>query len=133
MIVADTNLIAYLLIEGERTATARQVYGRNSDWRVPSLWRSEFLSVLATSVRARVLEREQAFEFWRRATTLLSRSECEVDGEDVLRTALRWGISAYDAHFVAAAELLSVPLVTCDRRLVEACAPVARAADGFTG
>ncbi len=34
---------------------------------------------------------------------------------------LRHNLSAYDAAFVALAELLAVPLVTCDGRLASAC------------
>lgn len=131
MIVADTNLVAYLLIAGTWTDVARSVYRRDSDWRLPSLWRSEFLNVLATSVRARVLGRDTSLELWRLATAMFARCESEVDGEAVLRASLRWGISAYDAHFVVAAESLGVPLVTSDRRLLESCASLARSPEDF--
>ncbi|MGZ5446412.1 MAG: hypothetical protein ACXWLY_31220 [Thermoanaerobaculia bacterium] len=55
MIVADTNLVAYLLIEGDKTAAARAVWKKDSRWMLPTLWRSEFLNVLTTAVRSRVL------------------------------------------------------------------------------
>lgn len=51
MIVADTNLIGYLAIQGIHTPKARTAYGRDAIWMVPPLWRSEFLNVLVTSVR----------------------------------------------------------------------------------
>ena len=38
-------------------------------------------------------------------------------GEAVLRTAVRSGLSAYDAQFVVVAEGLSVTLVTGDREI----------------
>ena len=56
MIVVDPNVIAYLLIEGERTEEARRAWLRDRDWLVPPLWRSDYLNVLWVSVRAAVLE-----------------------------------------------------------------------------
>ena len=128
MIVADTNLVSYLLIEGERTETARQVWAKDSDWMLPTLWRSEFLNVLATMVRVGRLEARDALIAWRRAGDLFRSSEAEPDGEQVLAAAIEYGVSAYDAQFVVVAEMLDVPLVTCDRALVAACPRVAVAA-----
>ena len=51
MIVADTNLIAYLLIDGTFTNEARAVYEKDQDWVAPSSWRSEFRNVLVLSLR----------------------------------------------------------------------------------
>ena len=67
MIVADTNLVAYLLIEGEQTAHARAVWREDPAWKVPSLWRSELLNVLATSHRAGALTADEARLAWQRA------------------------------------------------------------------
>ena len=133
MIVADTNLVAYLVIDGERTEAARRVRMRDADWRLPPLWRSEFLSVLATSVRASVLDEEGALRAWEIATTLFGRCEEEPGGAEVLKTALRYSISAYDAQFVRLAERLEVTLVAGDKRLCSACASFAVSIEEFAG
>ena len=125
MIVADTNLAAYLMIEGTKTAEARRVWTIDSDWVLPPLWRSEFLNVLVLSVKNSVLNKEQAMLAWRRATNLFGRCEQEPEGEEVLQSALKYGISAYDAHFVVLAEKLNLTLVTADRKLCRACPNVA--------
>lgn len=121
MIVADTNLVAYLLIEGERTEVARAVWKKDPGWMLPTLWRSEFLNVLATAVRARVFDLHQARHTWHVALTLFANAEVEPAGEDVLDIAAERSLSAYDAQFVVAATDLDVPLVSADRRLLEAC------------
>lgn len=131
MIVADTNLVAYLLIEGERTAQARRAWERDPAWIVPPLWRSEYLSVLVKSVSARVLTEDQAAIGWQRGITLMRGREREPMGSDVLHTAIRRGLPAYDAQFVVLAETLAAPLVTSDRKILKACPDVAVSLDAF--
>ena len=131
MIIADTNLVSYLLIEGERTPSARDVRRRDPEWVVPPLWRSEFLSVLTTAVRSGVIAEEQALSIWWNANELLSGQEQEPSGESVLTTALQYKISAYDAHFVVLAADLSVPLVTSDRDVAKRCPKLAVTIEDF--
>ena len=132
MIVADTHLVSFLLIDGDRTADARRVYKRDSEWRLPPLWRSEFLNVLTTSVRAEVLTEATAFKAWQNARNLFGRAEHEPTGESVLETALKDGLTAYHAHFVVAAEDLGVTLVTGEPDIVRARPDVAVSIEAFT-
>lgn len=121
MIVADTNLISYLLIEGEKTELARKVWTIDPDWAMPPLWRSEFLSVLVVAVRAGALNEEQAQILLRRSHVFMKAIELEPDGEQVLKLAVERNISAYDAQFVAVAAELKAPLVTADKRILANC------------
>lgn len=132
MIVADTNLVAYLLIEGEKTDVARAVWAADPGWMLPTLWRSEFLNVLTTSVRARVLTLAQAHNTWSLAQTVFGKNEVEPAGQAVLETAAARNLSAYDAQFVVAAENLNVRLITADRRLLKACPDIAMTPETFT-
>ena len=132
MIIADTNLVSYLLIEGERTTAARRVHQQDPDWKLPTLWRSEFLNVLATAVRAGVLERAQAFSVWWTACDLFSHQEIEPDGDQVLSVALERQISAYDAHFVVLAQDLGIPLVTGDAVIARQCPDLTVTIENFT-
>jgi predicted nucleic acid-binding protein len=131
LIVADTNLVAYLLIEGARTALARSVRDADPQWMLPTFWRSEFLNVLTTSIRARVLTLEEAHRTWHRGLILFGAGEFEPSGDEVLDIAAKHGLSAYDAQFVVTAIQLEVPLVTFDGRLVAACPEVAIPAERF--
>ena len=131
MIVADTNLVAYLLIEGEQTPNARAVWDKDPQWALPTIWRSEFLNVLTTSVRARILTLAQAHDTWHIAQTIFGPGEVEPSGDDVLDAASKWKLSAYDAQFVVAALDLGVPLVTTDRQILTACRDIAIAPERF--
>jgi len=103
MIVPDTYIIAYALIEGPRTALARRALTLDPDWRLPALWAHEFLNILATYVQLGGAPRSQALRLWRRATALLNGCVTAVDMELALELAAEHAISAYDAQFVALA------------------------------
>ncbi|HEX8407917.1 MAG TPA: type II toxin-antitoxin system VapC family toxin [Thermoanaerobaculia bacterium] len=98
---------------------------------LPTLWRSEFLNVVAAAMRAGVLTLSQAHDTWRVAQTIFGNSEVEPSGDDVLNAAVDRKLSAYDAQFVVAAADLKVPLVTADRRLQKACPDLAVAPERF--
>lgn len=117
MIVVDTNLLAYLLLPGERTAEADAVFERDPVWAAPLLWRSELRNVLATYERRGALELGVALEIMRDAERLMSGNEYAVPSERVLRTASETTCSAYDCEFAVLARDLSVPLITGDAEL----------------
>ena len=120
MIVADTNLLAYLLLPGERTEAAEGVWRADPDWHAPLLWRSELRNVLALQMRAQDLALPEARAVAREAEGLMDGREHAVDAGHVLRLARASGLSAYDCEFAALAESLSAPLVTADRGLLDA-------------
>ena len=118
MIIADTNLIAYLLIRGQRTAEAEAVYRKDPMWAAPRLWRSEFRNVLVLSLRRKLIGMDEAFEAVERAERLMEGQEFEVESSRVLRLAATSGCSAYDCEFVVLAQNLGVFLVTSDQALI---------------
>ena len=117
MIVADTNLIAYLYLPGRFSSAADAMLLRESDWAVPRLWRSEFRNILATYMRQRLLTADDAVAIYARAAALIGGNEYDVSAPDVLRLAKASQCSAYDCEFVALAQHLDVTLVTADARL----------------
>lgn len=133
MIVVDTNVIAYSLIEGEKTALAQQVAQQDSDWRVPPLWRYEFLNVLVTAARAEIVDAQQAEKLWRTGLNLLLQAERDVDGALALKLAIEGGISAYDAQYIALADSLNTHCVTEDKRILKAFPATAISMEAFCG
>jgi len=117
LIVVDTNVIAYLLIEGDRTNRARSLWRDDPDWRVPPLWRHDFLNVLATFAKRGGADLADTSQLWTRAVDTISPGEIDLDMSAALELAVTSRISAYDAQFITLARRLSVPLVTEDKKL----------------
>lgn len=131
MIVADVNLIAYLLLGGPEQVLAQKVLERDSVWAVPLLWRSEFRSVLAAFMRQRDLGVSDAWRAHELADRLVAGQEFAVPGDRVLHLIASSTCSAYDCEYVALAEELDVPLVTADRQLLRAFGPRAISPKNF--
>jgi predicted nucleic acid-binding protein len=125
VIVADTNLIAYLLVRGQHTGEAEAVYRKDQQWSAPLLWRSEFRNVLVFYLRRRLIGMEEALDTMEQAEQLMRGQEFEVESSRVLRLAGTSGCSAYDCEFVALAHDLGVPLVTSDAALITKFKPTA--------
>lgn len=118
MIVADTNLIVYLLIPNEQSQIARRVFSQDDDWIAPSLWRSEFRNVLAGYMRRQLIALPKAQEIMGIAIRLLTDSEYGSNSNEVLKLVSQSNCSAYDCEFVALAQEFGVPLVTFDQRIL---------------
>lgn len=121
MVVVDTNILAYLLIEGDRTKQAQALYATDSDWRSEAFILVEFSNVLATYRRMHALSRQQAESLLAEAASRV-RELLSVPNLRALRCAERFAVSAYDARFLAVADTLGAKLVTEDAKL-RAAAP----------
>ena len=119
MIVADSNLIASCVLKSEATTAALALLEHDPDWRVPRLWRYEMLNILATMIKAKLLARNDAESTYRQLLDTLRASEKDPDPSAVLSLAERYGISGYDAHFVALARDLGAKLYTQDKELLK--------------
>jgi predicted nucleic acid-binding protein len=133
VIVADTNLIAYLLIDGPRTSLAEAVHGKDPAWSAPLLWRSEFRNVLASYLRRGEMSVASAIEHMDAAEAVMGGNEFGVESPTVLALAQSSRCSAYDCEFVQVALALNVPLVTSDARLLAAFPHAAVAPADFVG
>jgi predicted nucleic acid-binding protein len=133
VIVADTNLIAYLLIRSESSAAAEAVLRQDSVWSAPLLWRSEFRNVLSLYLRRQKGTPAHAVAYMEEAEALLAGNEYQVPSGPVLQLSLDSGCSAYDCEFVHLARELEVPLVTSDRQILRAFPDAAVSMHDFPG
>jgi len=131
VIVVDVNVVAYFLVEGEKTAVARDLLHRDPDWRLPALWRHEYLNVLAMFAREGGATVAEARTLWRRAVELFGPREQSVDMELALVLATENRISAYDAQYIALARQLQTVCITEDQRLLKTFPTLTRAMQAF--
>jgi predicted nucleic acid-binding protein len=119
MIVVDVSVVAYLLIEGDKSPLALQVYQRDAEWCVPALWRYEFLNVLGAYVRQGGGNPEDAEAIWQRAVRWLGGQEKNVDLVQALRLAHQHSIIPSDAQYIELATALGLHYVTEKPQLLE--------------
>ena len=119
MIVVDTNVIAYLFLEGEHTPEAERVLKIDPDWVSSRLWRSEFRSVLALYLKKKTISFDQSLNIAQAAELFMREKEYEPFSPEILRLVLDSRCSAYDCEFVALAQAFNAPLVTSDERILK--------------
>ncbi|MBA3962194.1 MAG: type II toxin-antitoxin system VapC family toxin [Chthoniobacterales bacterium] len=129
MQIVDTNIVAYLLIDGHQTGAAQALRARDSDWRSEAFLLIEFTNVLASSVANRRMTLPLARDFLASATALFDGKLERLQHYLVLEAAARYRVSAYDARFLALAEQLGRRLVTEDVRLRRAAPALTQSLD----
>ncbi len=122
MLLVDTNVVAYLLIEGDHTAGAQQLRARDPDWRSETFLLVEFTNILASSIATKRMTLPLARELLRKASQLLHGKLGSIPHDAVLTMATHYRVSAYDARFLALAHQVGRRLVTEDAKL-RAAAP----------
>ena len=110
MIVADTNLIAYLMIEGDFTPQAELVYQLDSNWIAPYLWRSEFRNILALYLRKNYLSMAEAKTIMAQGEALMKNKEFELDSASLLEMIENSTLSA---------KKLGIHLITNDKKILK--------------
>lgn len=133
MIVADTNTIAYLYINSEKSTQAEQLLMREPRWIAPSLWKSEFRNVLALYLRKNILTFDEILMISQQAESLMLENEYEVSSIQILHLVNTSICSAYDCEFVALAKLLDIPLITSDKKIINAFPGIAQTIHDFIG
>jgi predicted nucleic acid-binding protein len=131
VIVADANVLVYLVVQGSRTDAVREVVGRDDAWAAPQFWRSEVLSALSGYVRRGDLDVAGAAERFAVAEAAVGGREFDTEPAEVLELAARSGCSTYDCEYVAVALALGVPLVTADKQVLQAFPGTAVSPEAF--
>jgi predicted nucleic acid-binding protein len=131
MIVVDTNTVAYLYIQGQRTAQAEKVLTKDPEWIAPRLWRSEFMSVLTFCVRQKTLSLDSALLIAQEAQQFMQDNEFDVPSAQILKLVSASTCSSYDCEFIALAESFQVPLVTSDRAILREFPSIAVSMEKF--
>lgn len=117
MIVADSNLIAYLLIPGEKSLLAESIFLKDSEWAVPLLCRSEIRNIVTLYMRQQQMTLTQAKATLEKAELVWKEREFAIPTGEILELTSQYKVSAYDAEFVVLAKMLNIPLLTFDQPL----------------
>ena len=132
MLVVDANVVAYLLVEGGKTAEARRLWAIDRDWHAPGLLLYELGNVFAQLVKQGALPLEAGMAALESAACLVCLHGQDPPATRFLEIAANLATSAYDASYLATAEALGTPLVTEDGRLLRIAPEVTRSLGSFT-
>lgn len=122
MIVIDTNILVPLFINGPRTSDTAKLLKLDREWCTEPYALVELVNVFTTYMRAKLLAVEAAYRHLDEAETLLTPHLHRVPRKTALDFAMRYKISAYDAHFLGVADARGMRLITEDAKL-RAAAP----------
>ena len=131
MIVADSNLIAYLLIPGDKSPIADAVLEKDPEWATPQICRSELRNILTLYMRHREMTLSQAQQTMSRAENLCAPFEYAIPSDLVLELTSKTNLSAYDAEFVVLAQQLGTHLVTQDDGILKEVPDIALDPESF--
>jgi predicted nucleic acid-binding protein len=117
--VLDASVVAKCFLLEADSALARTAVATGMPWIAPDLLLLEVASVALKSHRRGLIDRALAERMVADAPRLLHEIVPTRGLADAaLRMALATGVSAYDAAYLALAELRTISLVTADTRLV---------------
>lgn len=131
MIVADTNIISYLLLPTSFSASVDALYKIDSDWVAPTLWKSEFRNILALYIRKDLITFEKALQLQDSAELLMTGNEYNVTSSQVLSLVTKSNCSSYDCEFISLAQHLNIKLVTQDKKVLREFPSCAVSIDEF--
>jgi len=118
MIVADTNIISYLLLPTSYTESVESLYKVDSNWSAPILWKSEFRNVMALYLRKKIITLEKAMQLQETAESIIVQNDYDVSSSQVLALIDDSNCSSYDCEFVALAHHFDTKLVTQDKKIL---------------
>lgn len=118
MIVADTNIISYLLLPTSYSDDADLLFRSDPEWAAPILWKSEFRNVLALYMRKEIITFDKALQLQEMAESIIAPHEYETASPQVLDLVRESTCSSYDCEFIALANHLNTRLVTQDKKLL---------------
>jgi len=133
MIVVDTNVLIYRIVDGDKTPESLRLEEKDPDWKIPALWEYEFGNALILMNRQKHVTPKHAALLFETAKNAFSPSVIQSDTNFALQLSIERNITFYDAQFLALAYMLNAPLVTEDKALRKASNGKAVSLEEFLG
>lgn len=116
MIIVDTNVISSVFLRSTERKRALAALEFDTDWRLPPLWRSEFLSTCRHGIRTAGMKVSRCVEAFDSAMLLFAHREwMPAPGRVLDLVATTSALTSYDAEFLALAEEFETRVVTQDK------------------
>jgi predicted nucleic acid-binding protein len=120
--VLDVSVPLAWYLPGQSSPYAIDLYRRLTDFTdsasIPDLWRTELAAVFLKSVRRGTLTRTAAAAALEEASRMpLALHEIGFEARELFDLGMRYGLTAYDVHYLELARRLGEPLATLDRGL----------------
>ena len=131
VIVVDVNIVVPLFLDRPTTPIVRRLSEDEGDWRLPSLWRAEFLNILSSYNKFMGIPKIKAQEIWAQVNRLDLIHVEPVDHVWALELSMDKKLSGYDALYAALALKLDCPFVTYDEKLRKALPGVAASPEEY--
>lgn len=117
MLLIDTNVLAYLYLEGVKSKAVQELAVRDPDWQSESYLLIEFTNVLTRYLAANILPLVRVQEIFAQAAQKMDGSLHTVPHFEVLPICAEFNVTAYDARFLQLAQKLGLKLITEDKKL----------------
>ena len=126
--VVDTNVLAYYLLGTQPFVDeARPFWEKLEEAMAPALWEAELTNVVWMAIRSGILSLEEGNRRLGLAARLGIRSIPNRNlWHGALTRAAHSGVAAYDTLFVELASREQLPLVTFDRKVLDAFPEIAK-------
>lgn len=118
-------------LETSLTEGAEMVYEADPYWIAPPLWKEEYANVLAKLARKEGKSQKEIISHFEYTLEEMKELEREVSLSEVLKFAMDYKISVYDAHFAKLADVHQVPLITEDKEILAHCPKIALSISDF--
>jgi predicted nucleic acid-binding protein len=118
VIVVDTNILAALYFQHEKSLVIEQLQQADPDWMMPSIWKSELISVATAYYRKGFISLPDAIEILQGAIRIFEPSEIDPELSRVMNLMANTKCSSYDCQFAALAVQFDVPLITYDKQIL---------------
>jgi len=131
VIVADADLLSYIVIPGSHSEVASLVYARDNQWVAPDNQRDELLNVVSKNLRGNKISFEAGKNALDEAALIVTYEQHAPSELELLDLSVKLRATTYDSAYVWLARHLNVRLVTGDKDLLQCVPDVAVSIEDF--